>query len=164
MDITEKAFETHIVNHLCQVYGYRLCIPQKNNARDAHHQKFLCFDWEILLEFITAIQPDTWKAHEKQHGSATVRDKFLQRLTREIKRRGTLDLQRRGIKDYGCYFQLAYFKPVSTLIFVSTLFCLRLSPLEILIWINSTSSPDCCYVPCLKSGKKPACEQQNMRT
>lgn len=44
-----------------------------------------------------------------------LRDKFLQRLTREIERRGTLDVLRRGIKDYGCYFQLGYFKPVSTL-------------------------------------------------
>ena len=116
MDITEKAFETHIVNHLCQVHGYRLRISKpKNNARDSHYQKFLCLDWKILLEFITATQPDIWKALEKQHGTATVADKFIQRLTREIERRGTLDVLRRGIKDYGCYFQLAYFKPVSTL-------------------------------------------------
>lgn len=116
MDITEKAFEIHIVAHLCQVHGYRLRVSkQKNGARDSHYQKFLCLDWEILLEFITATQPDTWKALEKQHGTATVGDKFLQRLTREIERRGTLDVLRRGIKDYGCYFQLAYFQPVSTL-------------------------------------------------
>jgi type I restriction enzyme R subunit len=88
---------------------------QKNDARDSHYQKFQCLDWAILLEFITATQPDTWKALEKQHGTASVGDKFLQRLTREIERRGTLDVLRRGIKDYGCYFQLAYFKPVSTL-------------------------------------------------
>jgi type I restriction enzyme R subunit len=116
MDITEKAFETHIADHLCQVHGYRLRVSkQKNDARDSHYQKFQCLDWAILLEFITATQPDTWKALEKQHGTASVGDKFLQRLTREIERRGTLDVLRRGIKDYGCYFQLAYFKPVSTL-------------------------------------------------
>lgn len=93
MDITEKAFETHIVNHLCQVHRYRLRISkQKNDARDSHYQKFLCLNWEILLEFITATQPDTWKALEKQHGTATVGDKFLQRLTREIERR-VLDRQ-----------------------------------------------------------------------
>jgi type I restriction enzyme R subunit len=116
MDITEKAFETHIVNHLCQAHGYRLRVSkQKNDDKGSHYNKFLCLDWETLLEFITATQPDTWKALEKQHGAATVRDKFLQRLTREIERRGTLDVLRRGIKDYGCYFQLAYFKPVSTL-------------------------------------------------
>ena len=116
MDITEKAFETHIVDHLCQIHGYRLRVSkQKNDARDSHYHKFQCLDWEILLQFITATQPDTWKALEKQHGTATVGDKFLQRLTREIERRGTLDVLRRGIKDYGCYFQLAYFQPVSTL-------------------------------------------------
>jgi len=91
MDITEKAFETHIVEHLCQVHGYRLRVSkQKNDTRDAHYQKILCLDWEVLLEFITATQADTWKALEKQHGTSTVRDKFLQRLTREIGRRGTL--------------------------------------------------------------------------
>jgi type I restriction enzyme R subunit len=116
MDITEKAFETHIVDHLHQIHGYRLRVSkQKNDARDSHYHKFQCLDWEILLEFITATQPDIWKALEKQHGTATVADKFIQRLTREIERRGTLDVLRRGIKDYGCYFQLAYFKPVSTL-------------------------------------------------
>jgi type I restriction enzyme R subunit len=51
-----------------------------------------------LLEFITATQPDTWKTLEKQHGKATVRQKFLNRLTREIERRGTLDVLLRGIK------------------------------------------------------------------
>jgi len=116
MDITEKAFETDIVNHLCQAHGYRLRVSkQKNDAQDSHYQKFLCLDWQALLEFITATQPESWKALENQHGTATVRDKFLQRLTREIARRGTLDVLRRGIKDYGCYFQLGYFKPVSTL-------------------------------------------------
>ena len=38
MDITEKAFETHIVDHLCQVHGYRLRISkQQNNAKDSHY-------------------------------------------------------------------------------------------------------------------------------
>jgi type I restriction enzyme R subunit len=114
MDISEKAFESHIEECLCRTHGYRSRISRQKD-RNFHYDKNLCLDWELLLEFITATQPDTWKTLEKQHGKATVRQKFLNRLTREIERRGTLDVLRRGIKDYGCYFQLAYFAPVSTL-------------------------------------------------
>ena len=112
MDISEKAFEDYITEHLCQTHSYRLRASKQNTP---HYDKALCLDWELLLEFITATQPDTWEALVKQHGQAIVRQKFLSRLTREIDRRGTLDVLRRGIKDYGCYFQLAYFAPVSTL-------------------------------------------------
>lgn len=112
MDISEKAFEDHITHYLCQMHGYRL---RASKQGDAQYDKTLCLDWELLLEFITCTQPDAWEALVKQHGQANVRQKFLSRLTREIERRGTLDVLRRGIKDYGCYFQLAYFAPVTTL-------------------------------------------------
>ncbi|MBW4553242.1 MAG: hypothetical protein KME35_19335 [Aphanocapsa sp. GSE-SYN-MK-11-07L] len=112
MEITEKAFETHIVNHLSQVHDYRLRVSkQKNDARDSHYQKFLCLDWEILLEFITATQPDSWKALEKQHGTATVRDKFLQRLTREIERRGTWMFCAGALKTTAATFNLPTSNP-----------------------------------------------------
>ncbi len=37
------------------------------------------------------------------------------RLAREVTRRGTLDVLRRGVKDSGCKLQLAYFRPSSGL-------------------------------------------------
>jgi type I restriction enzyme R subunit len=114
MDISEKAFETYIEDYLCNVHSYR-SRTSKPKGKDSHYDKNLCLDWQLLLEFITATQPDTWEKLTEQHGQATVRQKFLNRLNREIERRGTLDVLRRGIKDYGCYFQLAYFAPVSTL-------------------------------------------------
>lgn len=114
MDISEKAFEFYILDYLCHTHGYRSRIS-KQKDKASHYDQNLCLDWELLLEFITATQPDTWQALEKQHGKTTVRQKFISRLTREIERRGTLDILRRGIKDYGCYFQLAYFAPVSSL-------------------------------------------------
>ena len=40
---------------------------------------------------------------------------FLQRLAAEIEQRGALDVLRNGIKDSGCKFQLAYFRPASGL-------------------------------------------------
>ena len=41
--------------------------------------------------------------------------RFLARLSREIARRGALDVLRNGVKDSGCKFRLAYFRPASGL-------------------------------------------------
>src|SRR5207247_7860072 len=61
-----------------------------------------------------ATQPKEW-ARLKQHHGAAVRERFLRRLTAEIKQRGALDVLRHGIRDSGCRFQLAYFRPASGL-------------------------------------------------
>jgi len=108
MDTSEYAFETHIVEYLTGIHNYR----QRDSK--AHYDRALALDWDLTLEFITSTQTDTWKDLEKQHGSQTV-EKFKRRLVREIERRGTVDVLRRGVKDSGCYFQLAYFKPSTSL-------------------------------------------------
>lgn len=108
MEISEHAFETHIVNHLVTAHGYL----ERRNAE--HYDRATCLDWELTLSFITATQPQTWQDLEKQHGAQVV-GKFKRRLVREIERRGALDVLRRGVKDSGCYFQLAYFAPATTL-------------------------------------------------
>ena len=51
----------------------------------------------------------------KQHHGADVKPRFLGRLSREIARRGALDVLRNGVKDSGCKFRLAYFRPASGL-------------------------------------------------
>ncbi len=43
------------------------------------------------------------------------KEQFLKRLAAEIERRGALDVLRNGIKDSGCKFRLAYFRPASGL-------------------------------------------------
>jgi len=63
---------------------------------------------------VLATQPTEWKKLEQHHGSA-VKEQFLKRLAAEIERRGTLEVLRTGIKDSGCKFQLAYFRPASGL-------------------------------------------------
>jgi type I restriction enzyme R subunit len=108
MDTSEYAFETHIVKYLTDTHNYR----QRDSK--AHYDRALALDWDLTLEFITSTQTDTWKDLERQHGSQTV-EKFKRRLVREIERRGTVDVLRRGVKDSGCYFQLAYFKPSTSL-------------------------------------------------
>ena len=44
-----------------------------------------------------------------------MKPRFLGRLSREIARRGALDVLRNGVRDSGCKFRLAYFRPASGL-------------------------------------------------
>ena len=67
-----------------------------------------------VLDFVLATQPREWKRLSQHHG-AMVEEQFLKRLASEIGRRGALDVLRTGIRDMGCKFQLAYFRPASGL-------------------------------------------------
>jgi type I restriction enzyme R subunit len=87
--------------------GYRKCKPE-------HYDRHLCLDPNTVLDFIYATQPEEWEKLKNQY-KKEVKDRFFRRLFTEITRRGTLDVLRKGIKDSGCKFQLAYFKPVSHL-------------------------------------------------
>lgn len=78
------------------------------------YDRALCLIPDDVIAFIHATQPDTWK-QLKQHYGDQVRDKFLARLSDEITKRGTLDVLRTGIRDHGCKFAMAYFRPHSGL-------------------------------------------------
>lgn len=78
------------------------------------YDRSLCLIPRDVLDFILATQPKTW-AKLKQHHGADINDRFLKRLARELTRRGTLDVLRKGIKDSGCQFHPAYFRPASGL-------------------------------------------------
>lgn len=64
----------------------------------------------LLFEFIRTTQIRTWEKLKEQHGEY-VKERFLKRLSNEIKTRGILDILRKGVIDLGCHFNLAYFKP-----------------------------------------------------
>ena len=87
--------------------GYR-----RRKAED--YDRTLCLLPRDVVDFVLATQPKEWKKLEQHHGAA-VREQFLKRLATEIERRGVLDLLRNGIKDSGCKFRLAYFRPASGL-------------------------------------------------
>ncbi|HET9327400.1 MAG TPA: RNA-binding domain-containing protein, partial [Candidatus Eisenbacteria bacterium] len=74
----------------------------------------LCLIPRDVVDFVLATQPKEWKKLSEHHGTA-VKEKFLERLSREIGRRGALDVLRNGIKDSGCKFRLAFFRPASGL-------------------------------------------------
>jgi type I restriction enzyme R subunit len=87
--------------------GYR-------KRRPEDYDRSLCLDPDVVLDFLYATQPQQWDKLKQQHG-AEVKSRFLQRLASEVGKRGTLDVLRRGVKDSGCKFQLAYFRPATGL-------------------------------------------------
>jgi type I restriction enzyme R subunit len=82
--------------------------------RPEDYDRALCLIPREVVDFVLATQPNEWE-RLKQHHGAEVKDRFLKRLSSEIGRRGTLDVLRNGIKDSGCKFRLAYFRPASGL-------------------------------------------------
>ncbi len=78
------------------------------------YNRGLCLLPADVVDFLLATQPKEWE-RLKQHHGADVKPRFLARLSREIARRGALDVLRNGVKDSGCKFRLAYFRPASGL-------------------------------------------------
>ena len=87
--------------------GYR-------KRRPGDYDRSLCLIPADVVDFLLAAQPKEWEKLT-QHYGADVKPRFLGRLSREIGRRGALDILRNGVKDSGCKFRLAYFRPSSGL-------------------------------------------------
>jgi type I restriction enzyme R subunit len=87
--------------------GYR-------RRRPEDYDRARCLLPRDVVDFVLATQPKEWKKLEQHHGGA-LRERFLERLAAELERRGALDVLRNGIKDSGCKFRLAYFRPASGL-------------------------------------------------
>jgi type I restriction enzyme R subunit len=90
-------------------------VPGGYLKRSPHdYNRALCLIPKDAIDFLLATQPKEWQKL-RQHYGAEVKERFLSRLSREIARRGTLDVLRKGLKDSGCKFRLAYFRPASGL-------------------------------------------------
>ncbi|CAG0973651.1 Type I restriction enzyme EcoR124II R protein [Methanosarcinales archaeon] len=104
---TEKAFEEAIESSLLQKGGYL-----KGNPDDFNRE--LALDTKTIFAFLQESQPEAWEKSLGIHGKA-LESKLLQRLTKELDNRGTLDVLRNGFIDYGVRYKMAYFKPASGL-------------------------------------------------
>jgi type I restriction enzyme R subunit len=130
-EISERAFEEAIECGLLQ-HGPDACAGDATAVRETpppygenrpggyrrrrreEYDRVLCLLPRDVVDFVLATQPKEWKKLEQHHGGA-VREQFLKRLAAEIERRGVLDVLRNGLRDSGCKFQLAYFRPASGL-------------------------------------------------
>lgn len=130
-DISERSFEDAIEAALLQ-YGPDAHTGDASAVRETpspygemppggyhkrkteEYDRTLCLIPRDVVDFVLATQPKEWAKLKDHHGSA-VKEQFLKRLSSEIERRGVLDVLRNGIKDSGCKFRLAYFRPASGL-------------------------------------------------
>lgn len=130
-DISERAFEDAIECALLR-YGPDACVEAEMAVREVsppygdsppggYHKRradeydpALCLIPRDVIDFVLATQPKEWQKLARHHG-ASLKDQFLRRLAMEIARRGVLDVLPNGLKDSGCKFRLAYFRPASGL-------------------------------------------------
>ncbi|KPL72971.1 restriction endonuclease subunit R [Leptolinea tardivitalis] len=84
---------------------------QRNHS---DYDKNLCLVSQDVLDFVLITQPNEWDKLKKSL-SGDIRPHFLERVNYEIKQHGTLHVLRKGIKDLGCKFHLAYFPPATGL-------------------------------------------------
>jgi type I restriction enzyme R subunit len=131
VEISERSFEEAIECALLQ-YGPDACAGEPTGVletpptfgdtrpggyrrrRPQDYDRALCLLPGDIVDFVLATQPKEWQKLAQHHGAA-VKEQFLKRVSSEIERRGALDVLRNGIKDSGCKFQLAYFRPASGL-------------------------------------------------
>lgn len=104
---TELTFEQAIESNLLDYGGY-----VKGSSTDFDVQQGLFPSY--ITDFLKQSQPKAWDKIANIHKDE-VEQKVIQRLVKEIDLRGALDVLRKGFTDYGVKFQMAYFKPESSL-------------------------------------------------
>jgi len=106
MSYTEGDFENHIEKNL-NSFNYF-------SADNSGFDKDLCLIPKDLINFINNTQPKTYKEISEQYKDDTEK-KLLKWISSEISSRGVIDVLRKGIKDRGSFFDLAYYEPHSGL-------------------------------------------------
>ena len=106
IEIRERALEDAIEQALLE-RGWRRREPDDYDRRR-------CLDPGAAIDFVYATQPKAWHRLVEQHGEEA-KERFISRLASEVRRRGMLDVLRKGIKCDGASFELAYFLPASGL-------------------------------------------------
>ena len=104
---TELTFEEAIESNLLEHGGY-----VKGSSTDFDVKLGLFPSY--IINFLKQSQPKAWDKIANTHKDE-VEQKVIQRLVKEIDLRGALDVIRKGFTDYGVKFQMAYFKPESSL-------------------------------------------------
>ena len=104
---TELTFESAIEISLLESGEYTKGFSEDFDAQLGLFPKY-------IIDFLKASQPKSWEKLYNIHKDE-IEKKVVIRLIKEIDLRGILDVIRNGFTDYGVKFQMAYFKPESTL-------------------------------------------------
>ena len=99
----ESGFESLIVRDLVNRNGYE-------QGANADYDKEFALDVARLLRFLQATQPVAMETLGVMK-SETKRRQFFSRLSREISRRGIIDVLRKGVKVYPADLILFYMTP-----------------------------------------------------
>lgn len=103
-DTSEKALEALIEAHLCsKEMGYQ-------QAYSPDYDRTLCINKKQLFAFLQETQPEKLETILKRG-----EEKFLKRVSEQVKKRGVIDLLRKGVKDLDLTIYLYYRKPSSNL-------------------------------------------------
>lgn len=108
MDILkESTFETAIIRSLIEQGRYF-------ESSTEFFSRELALNPTEILQFLQETQPNEWKRLQEIHGNQ-MQEKLTLRVAKELDLRGTLDVLRNGITDYGVKFEMAYFRPETKL-------------------------------------------------
>lgn len=110
IDTSEKGFEANIESNLI-ASGY---IQRELSGKTLEAFKKYAIDVEVFFQFLEATQSKSLERLQKAY-KENYRAKIIERLNKELNKRGMIDCLRHGIKDYGVTLKLAYNKPVSTM-------------------------------------------------
>ena len=105
--LTEQSFQRLIKDYLINENGY---VESFNAGYDVHY----AIDGDMLFSFLELTQEKATK-RLKEIYKTNYRSKILENLNRELSTRGSIDVIKHGIKDYGVKLNLAYFKPPTNL-------------------------------------------------
>lgn len=105
--LKERSYQTLIKEYLIAQNGY---IESFNKDYD----QTIAIDTNCLFSFLEATQAKQLNKLKEIY-KANYRSKILSNLNKELRNRGSIDVLKYGIKDYGVKLELAYFKPPTNL-------------------------------------------------
>jgi len=105
--LQEKSFQSLIKEHLINENGY---VESFNTGYDTNY----AIDTNMLFSFLEKTQEKSMNRLREIY-KTNYQPKVLANLDRELRTRGSIDVIKHGIKDFGVKLNLAYFKPPTNL-------------------------------------------------
>jgi type I restriction enzyme, R subunit len=108
----EIGFEELITNYLTNSNGFDQKFYTGEHA--GHFDRKEAIDTVALFAFLEKSQPEELEKLRTNYG-IDYKKRFIERLQKEIREKGVLQVLRKGVKDRNCNFKLMYFIPNSNL-------------------------------------------------